>query len=251
MPINVYADTDLDLATPADAVRADPVDKDLFDLIFSTPSDAERKEGDNDEFEQDDLSVQFLRGLSMLLAGDSAFLGPTFNQETVEADSGDEEYEIAVYADDSVPYAVGDADDMANVISYDVTVNGTDYVLFIPPDYVDNLYIDSSGRLWNVGTASVSGRLFQGDFNATATTGILVTLGPCLGNTFSSNRSYGSPNYMRNYYWSGSNLNYTTTYITIYVKQSRYPFRVSDSLRYVIIFLLGGMLICLWKRSSR
>lgn len=246
VPINSYAVTSSDAE-----YESEPDDfEDFKNRLLGTPSDAE-KEGDDDEFEQDDLSVYFLRGLYMLLEGDSAFLGPSFNQEAVQATPNNAEYEVAVYSDDAFPLALGDSDGMANVISYDVTVNGTDYVLYLPPDSVDSLYIDSAGRLWNVGTGNVTGRLFQGSFNATATTGILVTLGPCLGNTFSSNRNYGSPNYMRNYYWSGSSLNYTTTYITIYVNQSRYPFRVSDTLPYVVIFLLGGILICLWRKSLR
>lgn len=199
------------------------------------------------EFSYDYLSLSFLRSLHMLFSdSDSLDLGEEWDVIPYE---GEDEFLDSF--DDPGDRAVSYSDDVSNVIAYDVTINNSDYVLYLPPDYVDNLFIDSQGRLWNVGTNSISGRLFTGNFNATATSGYLVTLGPCLGNTFSANRNYGSPNYMRHYYWSGNSLNYNTTYIVIKVNKSRYPFRVSDTLGYVIIILLGGALICLWKRSAR
>lgn len=220
-------------ASPSDAVK--DIDKDL------------ELEVNDDELGGDDLSLSFLRGLYLLLSDtDTVALGE--ERDVIPYEDADE------YLDsqgDSQSYALTYSDDVSNVIAYDVTVNGGDYVLYLPPDYVDNLYIDSQGRLWNVGINNVTGRLFTGNFDATATSGYVVTLGPCLGNNFSSNRNYGSPNYMRRYYWSGNSLTYDTTYITIRVNKSRYPFRVSDTLGYIIIFLLGGGLICLWKRSVR
>lgn len=222
----------------------------LADELAATPLDAEKidLEGDDeDELGGPDLSLSFLRGLYVLLndpdAVDMAEEGEVIPWE------GDDDFLDA--EDAPASYALSSSDGVTNVIAYDVTVGSTDYVLYLSPDYVDSLYIDSQDRLWNVGTNSISGRLFTGNFDATATTGYLVTLGPCLGNNFSLNRNYGSPNYMRRYYWSGNSLTYDTTYITIKVKESRYPFRVSDTLGYIMIFLLGGALICLWKRSSR
>lgn len=218
------------------------------DIPVATASDALREElEDDDESGDDDLSISFLRGLYLLLSSpDTVDLGE--EGEVIPYESDD--YEL--FPDELADARAGSiAPGVSNVIAYDVTINGSDYVLYLSPDYVDALYIDSQDRLWNVSTANISGRLFTGNFDATATTGYLVTLGPCLGNNFSSNRNYGSPNYMRRYYWSGNTLTYDTTYITIKVNQSRYPFRVSDTLRYIIIFLLGGGLICLWKRSVR
>lgn len=217
----------------------------------ATPSDALREIGGDDEYEDEsggpDLSLSFLRGLYLLLS-DTGAVDPGEERDVVPYESEDEEFSVEELADARAGSAV---DSVSNVIAYDVTVNGVDYVLYISPDYVDSLYIDSQDRLWNVSTANISGRLFTGQFDVTATTGYLVTLGPCLGNNFSNNRNYGSPNYMRRYYWSGNTLTYDTTYITIRVNQSRYPFRVSDTLPYIMIILLGGGLICLWKRSVR
>lgn len=230
IPLDVYAD-------------------ELYDVPVATASNADREliGGDDDEFGGDDLSFSFLRGLYLLLS-EPDIVDLEEEGEVIPYMSDDDEFLPDVLAGDrasSIPSGV------SNVISYDVTVNGVDYVLYLSPDYVDALYIDDQDRLWNVSTVNISGRLFTGSFDATAATGYLVTLGPCLGNNFSSNRNYGSPNYMRRYYWSGNTLTYDTTYITIKVNQSRYPFRVSDTLPLIIIFLLGGGLICLWKRSLR
>lgn len=231
-----------------------------IEAYASTPSNAvKRSDLEGDELDgsiydtiENDLLNDLLSSLYLLLSGDTSVLGPAFSgQGLLEATPSDAEFETAVYGLDAVPFAAGGSEYMANVISYDVSVGGVDYVLYLSPDYVDQLYIDSAGRLWNVGTSNISGRLFTGSFDATATTGRLLTLGPCLGNNFSSNRNYGSPNYVRRYYWSGNSLNYDTSYVVVQVKQSRYPFRVSDTLWYVIIFLTGGVLLCLWKRSSR
>lgn len=214
----------------------------------ATVSDAQREGGDFDDGAA--LSLSFLRGLYLLLSGDDPLGDPALSGvESHVVPYGGEA--LLSLEEDPVAYALPYSDDVSNVISYHVTVSGVDYVLYLSPDYVDSLYIDSQKRLWNVGTANISGRLFQGDFDAMATTGRILTLGPCLGNNFSSNRNYGSPNYVRRYYWSGNSLTYDTTYVSVTVRDSRYPFRVSDTLPYVGIFLLGGCLICLWKRSSR
>lgn len=230
-------------------VYADELD-DIDNVPVATASDASRELiGGDDEYESgsDDLSLSFLRGLYVLLSDfDSVDIGE--EGDVVLYEPEDDEFLPQELSDDR---ASSIAPGVSNVIAYDVIINGSNYVLYLSPDYVDSLYIDDQDRLWNVSTANISGRLFTGSFDATATTGYLVTLGPCLGNNFSSNRNYGSPNYMRRYYWSGNTLTYDTTYITIKVEQSRYPFRVSDTLGYVIIFLLGGGLICLWKRSVR
>lgn len=227
----------------------------------STPSDAERDRL-ADQFEEMmedgsymDFVDDLLLRMALLSAGDVSFLGPVLSTPSdaavsdpalLEAVAGD------VVSCDPVPFALSADESVVNVLCYPVRINGTAYDLYLPPEYLDQIYIDGDSQVWNVGTNSISGRLFPNGFSATSTTGYLVTLGPCLGNNFSSNRNYGSPNYMRRYYWSGNSLTYDTTYIRIYLDgDTAYPFRVSDTLKYVIIFLIGGVLICLWKRSSR
>lgn len=174
----------------------------------------------------------------------------------------------AVFESDIIPYdgtfdisptedpgsrAAYDTSAVTNVLAYRVRVNGTLYSLYLSPDDIDRIYIDSSNRMWNVGNSAISGRLFSGNFSPTATTGMIMTLGPCLGNNFSSNKSYGSPNYYRNYYWYTSSsgnqsLTYTTTYCTIMVESNPYPLVNSMIPTFIVIFLVGVILVCMFRR---
>ena len=174
----------------------------------------------------------------------------------------------AVFESDIIPYdgtfdisptedpgsrAVYDTSAVTNVLSYRVRVNGTLYSLYLSPDDIDRIYIDSNNRMWNVGNSAISGRLFSGNFSPTATTGMIMTLGPCLGNNFSSNKSYGSPNYYRNYYWrnnssGGQSLTYSTTYCTIVVESNSYPLVNSMIPTFIVIFLVGVILVCMFRR---
>lgn len=174
----------------------------------------------------------------------------------------------AVFESDIIPYdgtfdisptedpgsrAVYDTSSVTNVLAYRVRVNGTLYSLYLSPDDIDRIYIDSSNRMWNVGTTAISGRLFSGNFSPTAATGMIMTLGPCLGNNFSSNKTYGSPNYYRDYYWytnsSGNqSLTYRTTYCTIIVESNPYPLVNSMIPTFIVIFLVGVILVCMFRR---
>lgn len=174
----------------------------------------------------------------------------------------------AVFESDIIPYdgtfdisptedpgsrAVYDTSAVTNVLAYRVRVNGTLYSLYLSPDDIDRIYIDSSNRMWNVGTTAISGRLFSGNFSPTAATGMIMTLGPCLGNNFSSNKTYGSPNYYRDYYWytnsSGNqSLTYRTTYCTIIVESNPYPLVNSMIPTFIVIFLVGVILVCMFRR---
>lgn len=159
----------------------------------------------------------------------------------------------AVYAftDAPVGYA-SSAGDFVNCVCYDVTISGVRYVLLLSTAYESSIMVDGDGYLWNMSASSISGRLFTSSFDPTADTGILLTLAPCLGNNFSVNHNYGSPNYMRRYYWSSSDrLSYADTYCMVQVVRAYHLFQTSDLLTYVMIFLLGCMLIKLWQRSVR
>lgn len=141
--------------------------------------------------------------------------------------------------------------DLVNCVRYDVVIDGDQYVCLFPSDYESNLMIDSDGYLWNMSASTVQGRLFEGSFDPTDDTGKLIYLGACLGNNFQNNSSYGSPNYIRNYYWSNGRLTYDTSYVVVEVEDTFWLFRSGDTLQYVMLFLVGCCLICLWKRSSR
>lgn len=112
--------------------------------------------------------------------------------------------------------------------------------------------VDPDGYLWNVSGSQIMGRLFTGSFDPFADTGEILYLAPCLGNNFSVNHDYGSPNYVRDYYWSDyDRLSYSTHYVRVLVRDSFHQYKSGDLLQYVLIFLVGCCLICLWKRSAR
>lgn len=167
--------------------------------------------------------------------------------EVKEISSDGEENEISPYALDSVSLSEVSEDIYVNVLRFDITFDNDDYILLIPPEYVDSLYIDSNNRLWNMSTSNITGRIVDAEFNPLVTEGKLMYLSPCLGNNFSTVNEYGSPNYMRTYYWSSGRLTYSTSYGVITVNKYHNPFYVSQTMDYIMLFIVtGGVLfICL------
>ena len=156
---------------------------------------------------------------------------------------------------DSVSPLSLDSTDWVNVVLYDVSISGTQYLLAFPSDYEGNLLVDSDGLLWNVSGNTITGRLFQSEFDPAADEGYLLYMNPCLGNNFTSNHEYGSPNYVRHYYWENSSwderLTYDQNYVTVQVDDIHHLYHTDELLDYVVIVLIGCCLICLWKRSAR
>lgn len=189
----------------------------------------------------------------------SAVTGPGVeaSQDAPDGDVPEDIYafegiEAYVSDGDFAPLAISDQDGIVNALRYSVRFNGTAYTLLLPASYLNQVYIDENGYLWNMGTSAISGRLFVGTFNPTANTGDMLYLNPCLGNNFSANYHYGSPNYRRHYYWSSGSLRSTDTYgVVAVIEEPGYPFIQGETLSYIAIILLGGMLLCLWKKSVR
>jgi len=148
-----------------------------------------------------------------------------------------------------------DESDFVNCVRYDVTISGDDYICLFPSSYESSLMVDSDGLLWNMSGSQITGRLFQGSFDPLDDTGMLLYLAPCLGNNFSNNHNYGSPNYVREYYWTTSSgydrLSYDDTYVTVSVSETYHLYQTGELLHYVVIFLIGCCLICLWQRKDR
>lgn len=149
--------------------------------------------------------------------------------------------------------AVYDSGSVTNVLAYTVRINGSPYTLYLSPDDIDRIYIDSNNYLWNVGTSQITGRLFSGNFNPRANSGLIMYLQPSLGNNFSTNYNYGTPNYYRNYYWTTNSsgnrvLTYSTHYCTIEVTNNPYPLVQSMVPGFIIIFLVGVIIVCLLRR---
>lgn len=167
-----------------------------------------------------------------------------------ETGGGEIPMEVYAFDDAGAPLAIL-PDRLVNCVRFDVRISGTEYVLLLPSAYESSVMVDADGYLWNMTASQIQGRLFRGSFSPTADTGMLLYLSPCLGNNFQTNRDYGSPNYIRNYYWSSGRLSYTTTYVTVQVEKSYHLYQSGDLLRYVLIFLVACSLICLWKRATR
>lgn len=182
--------------------------------------------------------------------------GVTYNNvpESLDEENQPEDIEAYVFSEDDLPdgvesLAISGNAPVVNAVRYSIRFNNTNYTLLLPSDAVDKVYIDDNGYLWNMSTANVSGRVFTGDFDPTANTGYILYLSPCLGNNFTANNNYGSPNYVRRYYWSSGSLRTSDTYGTVLVLESGYPFYQSQTLQYIGIVLIGGILICLWRKS--
>lgn len=204
-------------------------------------------DGDNDEYEIASQSDALLRIESMLSDIRSVLL-PVESDEEDSPDVvalSDPDSEMQVYAEETGNYYV-------NCLRFDCIVNGSNCTLLFPSSSRSSLFVDRDGYLWNMTSSSVQGRvLYDNEWDPTAVTGTLVYLQPCLGNNFSVNDSYGSPNYFRNYYRSGSRLTYTDTYVRILVEDQPFTLYTDDIPLYVLIMLGGAILICLLKKSFR
>lgn len=231
-------------ATPSDADELDP--DDLEELQYAD------MELIND-LEETDPSDQDLKSILALLekiaGGDE--LATQSNAVMEEADPDSPVLgEITVF-DSPVFLSLEGEESFVNALRFDVNVNGSDYTLLFSPSLLDQLFVDSQGRLWNMGTAQVQGRVFDGSFDPYASSGTLVYLAPCLGNNFSAIYNYGSPNWFREYYWSSGRLTYDDTYVQIQVTETHYPARTSDLPMYLLIFLVGGGVLLCWLNRFR
>lgn len=227
---------DPELATPSDALTPDDEE------YYTDWSEFLDEYGENDDL------TSIVTGLYMLLSGDTSILGPDLAATPSDANQVDAVDSGDVYVVDAVEMQADDISNLTNVVCYHVTFGGSDYDLYLSSDYIDNLYVDGSGRLWNVSGNNISGRLFQNGFTPTDTTGRILTLGPCLGNNFSNNRNYGSPNYVRRYYWSGNNLTYDTTYGVVTVSNYQPPLLASYLPMILILVLLCVIVLKCFRR---
>lgn len=236
---DVSSSADADVASPAEAVLDDRPDFYLDDL---------------EDLSRDEV-LQYI--LAEVIAISDSMSGPAADQASASLEdsqvldsSEEDDVDVDIFTPISVQAA--SSDDFVNVLRFDVTFRGTDYVLLFPPEYVDSLYIDSNNRLWNMSASTIMGRAVASQFDPYQTEGDLFYLTPCLGNNFSSVRNYGSPNYKRHYYYNSSDrLTYSDSYGEIMVDHYYQPFYVSQTLQYVMIFVLTGGVLIIWLRSWR
>lgn len=171
--------------------------------------------------------------------------------EDSEMDFDAEGFQADVVPFDAISFYADTSDSYYNALRFDVVIDGESLVLLFPPEHIDSLYVDSRDRLFNMSTSTISGRIVSEQFDPYAVTGRIVYLTPCLGNNFSSIDKNGSPNYIRSYYWSSGRLVYDDVYSEIIVEDYHYPFRVSETLQYILMFILSGGVLFLWLKSFR
>lgn len=168
-----------------------------------------------------------------------------------EMDIFNQEYVESVTAYNPVSLAEISSYSYVNALRLDCTVLGDDVTILLPPATIDSIYIDDAGRLWNMSTSNITGRIVEGDFNPYDTDIDIVTLTPCLGNNVSTIARYGSPNYIRNVRWTGNNTTQKDTYCEIVVNDYHYPFFASDMWNYITVFLLFVGVLLAWLSSYR
>jgi hypothetical protein len=168
-----------------------------------------------------------------------------------------EDTEVLSLIADSDSYAVGNLPDR-NVVVYDGVFGGQSCKLVFPLSLQASLWIDDSGYLFNVGSGNLVGRLFYTDqFDSSDYEYNLFTLRSVLTNTSSDIYRYGFPSYRTRYYRSSSSSSlaneniyglYQVTDVTVYESDS-FDYKMY-CIMLVTIFLIGGVWLCLWKRSS-
>lgn len=218
---------------------------------LSTPSEAEQLEEFLDTAEElDDFDVQqFFYDYFNSLAGGPSFATPSeANYQELDIDEPIEVYPaeelMSVYAD------VLDSPDV-NCVWYHVEIDNREYDLCFPKSDADSLWVSDSGYLYNVGTSDITGRIIDGDIIPSSKAYDLVILGSVLRDNMSDIYEYNSYNELRSYYWSGNRKFYTSSWVHIKVLDVTNTYQTSSYLTYIIIFLLGGGLICLLKKSLR
>lgn len=202
-----------------------------------------------------DYLYEYFKGkvISDVASSSDALAAPQAQVESTEPDPFGAVDSGEYLLDDALPLSVESQTDFVNSIRYDCTLAGRSATLLFPSGSESYLFIDSQDRLWNMSNNTIQGVvIYDSLWNPAADEGTLVYLTPCLGNNFSANHKGQSPNYIRRYYWDyNDRLTYDTSYVIISVTDSPFPFVVDDIPLYVIILLIGGVLLCLLKKSLR
>lgn len=224
--------------------NAEILEVEVLEYDYEVASGSDAADGSGDLGDSDPSSDLDSFDLESLFTGPGALA-------LSEADILGSEYAESVIAHNPVSAAAEGQTSYVNVIRLDCTIDGESCVLLLPPEHIDKIFIDDQNRLWNMSSSTISGRIVDDQFNPYQTEGRLVYLTACLGNNFSSINNYGSPNYVRDYYWSSGRLTYTDDYCEILVDDYHYPFYASDMWSYLILFLMFGGVLLSWLKNWR
>ena len=206
---------------------------------------------------------------------DSVVSGPAASPsdaEMQEDNSLEDEEEIEIYHD-LVPYSLTSLDDLegdagiavtaldedsfpdSNVVLLRGTFAGTSYTVLVPMQYYSSLWVDDSGALYNLSSANITCRMFEGDeFDPLDYNYQNLTLAPVLGSTSNTVYRYDYLSYRTRYYEnsSGSGLTSATTYGSFHVEEME--IRRSTEIEFktyyvtvIILFAVGVLILCSWK----
>lgn len=180
---------------------------------------------------------------------------PDYTQEEIQAPVSD------VYAADSPVVYAAEAQSTNSdfnpdsCLQYQASIGSYSGILMIPSTYRSSLFLDDAGVLWNVGSSTVTGRLF---LSRNVSTGdweqYIVNISSCLTNTANSVYQNGSLSRVTRYYYNGNRLTSSDYYGDVIVSKdvstfAHDPDHLHNLYLLIIIFvLLGGGIICFSRR---
>lgn len=146
----------------------------------------------------------------------------------------------------------------SNCIRYKGSVNGNSATLLVPYSALSSLVVGEDGLLYNLGSSNIVGRIFYNDvFDNTDYNYVNFTLLPVLGASASNVYRYGGTSYISTYYKNsmGNNLSNTVNYAFFSVDDFEVFAPAVELMPNItmccILFALGVIVLCLWKRSGR
>lgn len=249
MPFSSYAS----LASGSNASYVDMYDISGEDGILGT--------GDDLIIDEDEWYEEVYVNAEAATPSD-AVLGEILSQvsairDAVSPASEDLEDEEEIESSDSVVlYASGDISfPDHDVVLIKGTFSGTEYTVVVPADVYPVLFVGDNGVLYNISSASITCRMFEGDvFSVDDYNYDNLILAPVLGSSANTLYRYGSLSYRQSYYrgTSSTSLSSTTTYGDFYVDEvlNQRSLSVDYRLYYVSVvclFLLGVIVLCSWK----
>lgn len=234
----------------------------LFTLLFSFPAYAVATPSDLDNLEEvledteslSDMEIQdiLFDYLNSLLSGPSL---ATPSEESEEILEDDTDFPVTTMSApvlnidpliDSI-----DAPDV-NVVWYSCQINGNLYQVAFPKQYANSLWVSDSGYLYNVSGSDVTGRVFDSDPASDDTFTLLILSSLFNNGSMNDLHEYNSLAELREYYWdSYDRSRYNSSWVHVQVNAVSETLDTSQYPLYILIFLVGGVLICLWRRSLR
>lgn len=225
------------VATPSDIADASDALDDLDDL-----SDMERE----------DILFDWLNSL----IGGPGLATPSDTSEAASSSMELDDFPVLTMSAPALlvePLADGsvDAPDV-NVVWYDCTINGNEYQVAFPKQYASSLWVSDSGYLYNVSGSDIIGRVFDEDPATDDAFTLLVLSSLFSTGSMTDLHEHNALAELRTYYWDSTSydrLRYNSSWVHVQVNHVSDTLDTSQYGQYIIIFLLGGVLICLWKRS--